>query len=73
MITGAKVKTDPRDAFALAKPLKAGVIPKAYIYPRRPAPSEISFAGEAISNTPLRRTLRVVPPSHGSAPCQRGA
>jgi len=34
MITGAKVKTDRRDAFALAKLLKAGVIPKAYIYPK---------------------------------------
>jgi transposase len=38
MITGAKVKTDRRDALALAKLLRAGVIPKAYIYPkpRRP-------------------------------------
>jgi transposase len=34
MITGAKVKTDRRDAFALAKLLRAGVIPKAYIYPK---------------------------------------
>jgi transposase len=32
-ITQAKVKTDRRDAFALAKLLRAGVIPKAYIYP----------------------------------------
>lgn len=38
MITGAKVKTDPRDAFALAKLLKAGVIPKAYIYPKETRP-----------------------------------
>jgi transposase len=29
MITGAKVKTDRRDALALAKLLKAGMIPKA--------------------------------------------
>lgn len=38
MITKAKVKTDRRDAFTLAKLLRAGVIPKAYIYPasRRP-------------------------------------
>jgi transposase len=34
MITGAKVKTDHRDAFALAKLLKAGVIPEAYVYPK---------------------------------------
>ena len=33
MITHAKVKTDRRDAFTLAKLLRAGVIPKAYIYP----------------------------------------
>lgn len=33
MITKAKVKTDPRDAFALAKLLRIGVIPKSYIYP----------------------------------------
>lgn len=33
MITRAKVKTDRRDAFALAKLLRAGVIPNAYIYP----------------------------------------
>lgn len=33
MITGAKVKTDRRDALALAKLLKAGMIPKAYICP----------------------------------------
>ena len=34
MITAAKVKTDRRDAFALAKLLKAGMIPEAYIYPK---------------------------------------
>jgi transposase len=33
MITGAKVKTDRRDAYALARLLRAGMIPKAYIYP----------------------------------------
>ncbi len=33
MITAAKVKTDRRDAFALAKLLLAGMIPAAYIYP----------------------------------------
>lgn len=33
MITHAKVKTDRRDAFTLAKLLRAGLIPKAYIYP----------------------------------------
>jgi len=38
MITGAKVKTDKRDAFALAKLLKAGMIPKAYIYPYESRP-----------------------------------
>jgi transposase len=38
MITGAKVKTDRRDAFALAKLLKAGMIPQAYIYPKDTRP-----------------------------------
>ena len=33
MITQAKVKTDRRDAFTLAKLLRAGVIPLSYIYP----------------------------------------
>lgn len=33
MITQAKVKTDRRDAFTLAKLLRAGLIPQAYIYP----------------------------------------
>jgi transposase len=38
MITGAKVKTDPRDAFSLARLLRLDAIPEAYIYPkdRRP-------------------------------------
>lgn len=38
MITGAKVKTDRRDAFSLAKLLLAGVIPPAYIYPPETRP-----------------------------------
>lgn len=38
MITGAKVKTDRRDAFALAKLLLAGLIPQAYIYPAETRP-----------------------------------
>lgn len=38
MITQAKVKTDRRDAFSLAKLLRAGVIPKAYIYPASTRP-----------------------------------
>ena len=38
MITAAKVKTDRRDAFALAKLLLAGMIPKAYIYPAETRP-----------------------------------
>jgi transposase len=38
LISGAKVKTDRRDAFALAKLLRAGVIPKAYIYPKDKRP-----------------------------------
>ena len=38
MITAAKVKTDRRDAFALAKLLKAGMIPEAYIYPKEHRP-----------------------------------
>lgn len=38
MITGAKIKTDRRDAFSLAKLLLAGVIPTAYIYPAEQRP-----------------------------------
>lgn len=38
MITAAKVKTDRRDACALAKLLLAGVIPTAYIYPAETRP-----------------------------------
>jgi transposase len=38
MITAAKVKTDRRDAFALAKLLLAGLIPTAYIYPAETRP-----------------------------------
>jgi transposase len=38
MITQAKVKTDRRDAFTLAKLLRAGIIPKAYIYPASTRP-----------------------------------
>ncbi len=38
MITQAKVKTDRRDAFTLAKLLRAGVIPKSYIYPASTRP-----------------------------------
>jgi len=38
MITRAKVKTDRRDAFTLAKLLRAGLIPKAYIYPASTRP-----------------------------------
>jgi transposase len=34
MLTGAEVKTDRRDACALAKRLKAGMIPKASIHPK---------------------------------------
>jgi transposase len=38
MITGAKVKTDRRDAFSLAKLLRLDAIPEAYIYPRQRRP-----------------------------------
>jgi transposase len=38
MITAAKVKTDRRDAFGLAKLLLAGMIPAAYIYPAETRP-----------------------------------
>lgn len=38
MITGAKVKTDPRDAFSLAKLLRLDAIPEAYIYPKERRP-----------------------------------
>lgn len=38
LITQAKVKTDRRDAFTLTKLLRAGVMPKAYIYPAHTRP-----------------------------------
>lgn len=38
MITKAKVKTDRRDAFKLAKLLRMGEIPEAYIYPKQKRP-----------------------------------
>jgi transposase len=38
MITGAKVKTDQRDAFSLAKLLRLDAIPEAYIYPKERRP-----------------------------------
>lgn len=38
MITGAKVKTDRRDAFSLAKLLRLDAIPEAYIYPKAKRP-----------------------------------
>lgn len=38
MITGAKVKTDKRDAERLAYLLRIGAIPKAYIYPKEHRP-----------------------------------
>lgn len=38
MITGAKVKTDRRDAFKLAKYLRLDEFPEAYIYPREKRP-----------------------------------
>jgi transposase len=38
LITHAKVKTDRSDAFTLAKLLRAGLIPKAYIYPASSRP-----------------------------------
>ena len=38
MITGAKVKTDRRDAFKLAKLLRMEEIPEAYIYPKEKRP-----------------------------------
>jgi len=50
MITKAKIKTDRRDAFSLAKLLSAGLIPKAYIYPASTRPLRDL----------LRRRLRVV-------------
>jgi transposase len=50
MITQAKVKTDRRDAPTLAKLLRAGVTPKAYIYPASTRPARDL----------LRRRLKVV-------------
>jgi transposase len=38
MITGAKVKTDRRDAFKLARLLRMGELPEAYIYPKEKRP-----------------------------------
>jgi transposase len=38
MITGAKVKTDRRDAFSLARLLRLNAVPEAYIYPKDKRP-----------------------------------
>jgi transposase len=38
MITGAKVKTDRRDALTLAKLLRLDALPEAYIYPKDKRP-----------------------------------
>jgi len=38
LITGAKVKTDRRDAYSLAKLLLVGAVPAAYIYPPETRP-----------------------------------
>src|SRR5437868_8105376 len=38
LITGAKVKTDRRDAYSLAKLLLVGAVPAAYIYPVKTRP-----------------------------------
>jgi len=38
MITGAKIETDRRGAFKLAKLLRMGEIPEAYIYPKEKRP-----------------------------------
>lgn len=38
MITGAKVKTDRRDAFTLARLLRLNAVPEGYIYPRDKRP-----------------------------------
>ena len=50
LITHAKVKTDRRDAFTLAKLLRAGLIPESYIYPPSSRPTRDL----------LRRRLRLV-------------
>lgn len=39
MITKAKVKTDRRDAFTLARLLMSGMIPEAHIYPKETRPT----------------------------------
>jgi len=38
MITGAKVKTDRRDAFSLARLLRLNAVPHGYIYPKEKRP-----------------------------------
>ena len=43
MINGAKVKTDRRDAFKLAKLLRIGEIPEAYIYPKEKRPLPLTI------------------------------
>jgi transposase len=64
MITGAKVKTDRRDAFTLARLLRLGAIPEAYIYPKDQRPirdllrrrKRLVFLRAAVYGD-LRRTL----------------
>src|SRR3989449_4056988 len=47
LITGAKVKTDRRDAYALAKLLLVGAVPAAYIYPVETRPVLRDLIGPA--------------------------
>ncbi|NIO05000.1 MAG: hypothetical protein GTN74_10405 [Proteobacteria bacterium] len=64
MIIGAKVKTDRRDAFSLARLLRLGAIPEAYIYPKDQRPirdllrrrNRLVFLRAAVYGD-LRRTL----------------
>src|SRR5256886_7037730 len=52
LITGAKVKTDRRDAYSLAKLLLVGAVPAAYIYP--------------VETRPVRDLLQVRAGEYGS-------
>jgi hypothetical protein len=66
MITGAKVNTDRRDALAVAKLLKASMIPKAYIYPKDTRPDRVAVAVPFTQpRSSFRNLARVVPAGDG--------
>src|SRR5437868_771925 len=68
LITGAKVKTDRRDAYSLAKLLLVGAVPAAYIYPVETRPICSASAHRLDANVQTR--LVFFGPRHrDTSPC----